>query len=198
MIGEGKYATGYSELPLDDVLEWLKNINTMMPCFSGATDQYGGSLLVQLLAAHNITGMSLVHLTGGINSQMYLVLKGLMENKQTRFPNEELFVSELKLLEATFSNKYQVRVAAPTEKGAHDDMADAAALAAYMAQNWAIGDGKREIVDIMSGIPQNVMPGTLRGSWDMDASLSSLKSYERQLKLQQKPYGAVVNPWRRR
>lgn len=197
MIGEGQYAN-FSELPLDDVLAWLKRMNDLMACYKGATDQYGGSLLVQLLTAHEIFGMELVHLTSGINSQMFLTLKTLMENRQVRFPNEPLFISELKLLEATYSNKYQIRVAAPDEKGAHDDMADAAALAAYVAQNWAIDEGKREIGDIMLGIPQNVMPGTIRGGWDMNASLSHLKSVERQLKLQMNPYGAVQNPWKRR
>lgn len=198
MVGEAPYEH-VTELPLDDVLAWLKHMNDLLGCYKGATDQYGGSLLVQLLTAHDIFGMELVHLTGGINSQMFLTLKSLMENQQIKFPNVPLFISELKLLEATYSNKYQIRVAAPDEKGAHDDMADAAALAAYVAQNWAINEGKREIGDIMLGIPQNVMPGIIRGGgWDMNASLSHLKSVERQLKMQLSPYGAVQNPWRKR
>ena len=197
MVGEAPYQ-GFKELPLDDVLLWLKRANNLLPCYSGATDQYGGSLLVQLLTAHEINGMELVHLTGGINSQMYLTLKTLMENRQVSFPNEDRFLQELRLLEATFTNKYQVRVAAPAEKGAHDDMADAAALAAYVAQEWAVGDGAREIGDIMLGIPQNRIPGVIQGGWDLTASLSHLKSYERQLKMQQTSYGSVQNPWRKR
>jgi hypothetical protein len=197
MVGEAPYEN-YKELPLDDILNWLKSVNNMLPCYKGATDQYGGSMLVQLLLAHEIYGMELVHLTGGINSQMYLTLKSLMENRQVRYPNVPKFVAELRLLEATFTNKYQIRVAAPEEKGAHDDMADAAALAAHMAQTWAIGDGKREIIDIMQGIPQNVLPGTIQGGWDMNASLAHLRSYERQLQMQLNPRGAVLNPWRRR
>lgn len=197
MVGEGKYV-GAAELPLDDVLQWLKDVNNLLPCFNGATDQYGGSLLVQLLHAHNITGMELVHLTGGINSQMFLTLKNLMENRQVRFPNEPLFIAEMKLLEATYSNKYQIRVAAPDEKGAHDDMADAAALAAHMAQTWAVEDGRREIGDIMLGISQNIMPGQIMGGWDMNASLAHLRSVERQTQQQFYSPGAVKNPWRRR
>ena len=196
MVGEGEYKD-FSELPLDDVLAWLKMVHQMMPCFQGATDQYGGSLLVQLLAAHEINGIELVHLTTGVNSQMYLTLKTLMENRQAKFPNVEKFILEMKLLEATFINKYQVRVAAPTEKDAHDDMADATALAAYKAQLWAVGDGKRVMWDIMQGVPQNIVPGTIAGGWDMNSSLAHLRSYERQLAHQFNPSGAILNPYRR-
>lgn len=197
MVGLREYAQ-FRELPLNDLIAWFKSINDMLPCYKGATDQYGGSMLVQLLQANQVYGMELVHLTGGINSQMYLTFKTLMESRQARFPNNEEFIAELKLLEATFANKYQVRVAAPEEKGAHDDMADAAALAAYVAQSWALGEGRREITEIMQGIRQNLAPGEIRGGWDMNAPLSYLKSYDRQLRMQMNPYGAVVNPWRKR
>ena len=197
MVGKGRYAD-FKELPLNDILEWLQRINNMLPCYIGATDQYGGAMLVQLLQALNITGMELVHLTGGINSQMYLTLKSLMENRQARFPNNPEFIAELKLLEASFTGKYQVRVAAPDEKDAHDDMADAAALASYMAQTWATEGGSREIREIMQGVPQNLPPGYIRGGWDMNGSMAHLKSFERQLRMQFNPVGAVQNPWRRR
>jgi phage terminase large subunit-like protein len=196
MVGLGKYKD-VAELPLDDVLDWLKDAHAMLPCFQGVTDQYGGSLLVQLLNANQVTGIELLHLTSGVNSQMYLTLKTLMENRQVKFPNVSAFVLEMKLLEASFINKYQVIVKAPTEKDAHDDMADAVALAAYKAQLWAIGDGKRVMWDIMQGVPQNMIPGTIRGGWDMNGSLAHLRSYERQLQHQLNPYGAVQNPWRR-
>ena len=196
MVGEDKYKD-VAELPLDDVLDWLKNTHSMLPCFQGVTDQYGGSLLVQLLTANQVTGIELLHLTSGVNSQMYLTLKTLMENRQIKFPNVSKFILEMKFLEASFINKYQVVVKAPTEKDAHDDMADAAALAAYKAQLWALGDGKRVMWDIMQGVPQNMVPGTIRGGWDMNGSLASLKSYERQLQHQLNPYGAVRNPYQR-
>ena len=198
MVGHGKYA-GYKELPLEDVLAWLKRVNDMLPCYIGATDQYGGSIMVQLLLAQGITGLELLHLTGAINSQMYLTLKTLMENRQTSFPNNPEFVQEMKLLEAAYTNKYQIRVAAPEERGAHDDMADAAALAAYKAQTWAIGEGSREMGEIMMGISQNRIPGQIQGGgWSNDASIYHLKSVERQVKLTMNPLGAVRNPWRKR
>ena len=197
MVGHREYQ-GFRELPLSDIITWLRSVNDMLPCFKGATDQYGGSMLVQLLHANQVFGMELVHLTGGINSQMYLTFKTLMESRQARFPNNEEFIAELRLLEATFTNKYQVRVAAPEEKGAHDDMGDAAALASYMAQTWALDEGRREIAEIMQGVRQNLAPGEIRGGWDMNASLAHLKSYDRQLRMQMNPYGAVVNPWRKR
>ncbi len=198
MVGQGKYE-GFKELPLDDVLTWIKRVNDMIPCFKGATDQYGGSILVQLLTAHGVSGMDLVHLTGGINSQMYLTLKMLMENRQVSFPDNEDFMNEMRLLEASYTNKYQIRVAAPDERGAHDDMADSTALAAYMAQTWAIGEGNREIGEIMMGISQNRIPGHIEGGgWDNMASMSHLKSVERQVKIAMNPFGSIQNPWRKR
>lgn len=198
MVGHGMYE-GFKELPVDDVIAWLVRINNMLPCFIGATDQYGGSILVQLLLAKGVSGMELQHLTSGINSQMYLTLKTLMENRQVSFPENQEFIQELKLLEASYTNKYQIKVAAPDERGAHDDMADAVALAAYKAQTWAIGDGSREMGEIMMGISQNRIPGMIAGGgWDNESSLVHLKSVERQVRMAMNPIGAVKNPWRRR
>ena len=122
-----------------------------------------------------------------------------MENRQTSFPDHEEFVDEMRLLEASYTNKYQIRVAAPDERGAHDDMADATALAAHMAQTWAIGEGNREIGEIMMGVSQNRIPGHIEGGgWDNMASMSHLKSVERQVKIAMNPFGSVQNPWRKR
>jgi len=41
------------------------------------------------------------------------------------------FIQELKMVELEVASKYQIRVQAPVEKGAHDDMADSAMLCAF-------------------------------------------------------------------
>ena len=200
MVGEGKYEQGFKELPLEDVLDWLKTKNDLLPCFRGATDQHGGSMLVQLLQTYGINGLDLVHLTSGINSQMYLVLKGLMQQKKVTFPDVKKFHDEIKLVEANYIGKYQIKVQAPAEKDAHDDMCDSTALASWVAQQWATGEGAREFADIMNGWnPANFVNGLPKNGLDLQtSSMSELRSYERQLAIMQKVNGGVQNPFKRR
>lgn len=195
MVGEGEYV-GFKELPLDDLLKWLTHLNRYYPCFKGATDQHGGAMFVQLLESIEIHGLELVHLTSGINSQMYLTMKGLMEQRNIRFPNEEKFLNELKLVEASYVGKYQIRVEAPDEKDAHDDMCDAAALCSWVAQQWALNEGSREFRSILEG-NSPVGPQIATG-WDVNAPLSVLKSQERMMQMQMRSSIGVQNPFRRR
>lgn len=138
--GEMKYE-GFSVLPLEDIVAWLKAMNRILPCFRGATDQHGGQQLVQLLELNGIFHMDLLNLTPAINSQMAYALRGYIENKLCAFPYQPKFISEVKLLELEVASKYRIRVQAPAEKGAHDDMADAAQLCAFLAQRWLIEEG---------------------------------------------------------
>jgi len=160
-------------------------------------------MLVQLLEKYGINGLELVHLTSGINSQMYLTLKGLMEQKKASFPAEKKFIDEMKLVEAHYVGKYQIKVQAPAEKDAHDDQADAVALASWVAQQWAMNEGAREFADILSGIdPARLARNHGLMSLGFDPNISSmaeLKSHERQLGiLQRSNLNSVVNPFRRR
>lgn len=138
--GDGKYEK-YSVLDLQDILRWLRAMNRIMPCFRGATDQHGGQQLVQLLELNEIHNMELLNLTPAINSQMAYALRGYIENKLCTFPYQPKFIKELKLVELEVASKYQIRVQAPLEKGAHDDMADAAQICAMLAQKWLIEEG---------------------------------------------------------
>ena len=128
-------------LPLEDILDWLTEMNKFLPCFRGATDQHGGQQLVQLLELKEIKNVELVNLTPAINSQMAYALRGYIESERCSFPYQPKFIQELKLVELEVASKYQIRVAAPQEKGAHDDMADAAMLCAFLAQRWLIDEG---------------------------------------------------------
>jgi len=126
----------YPELPLPDVISWLLYMNSIMPCTDGVTDQHGGSQLVQLLQMKGILKMSLLHITPRINSQMFFALKGMIDNKGCRFPNAPKFAAEIGQVEAEMLNKHTLKVAAPMEKGAHDDMVDAVAMVAFVAQRY--------------------------------------------------------------
>jgi len=140
-LGGDKYVN-YTELPLLDIVSWLKAMHNIMPCFKGVTDQHGGTMLVQLLQINGIEGMELVHLTPAINSTMYFSLKGYIDNGRTRFPNVPKFLSEIKQVEATVASKYMLRVKAPEEKGSHDDMCDAVALVAWQVSEYLQGEGR--------------------------------------------------------
>jgi hypothetical protein len=142
--GIDKYI-GFKTLPLEDILGWLKFLNELMPCYRGATDQHGGQQLVQLLDLNKIHNIELVNLTSTINSQMAYVLQGYIRDARCRFPYVPKFLQELRLVEAEYINKYQIRVQAPMEKGSHDDMVDAAQLCAYVAQKWLIEEGGLKI-----------------------------------------------------
>ena len=133
---KGEKYIDYPELPLQDIVEWLLFLNRIMPCTDGVTDQHGGSQLVQLLQMKGILKMSLLHITPRINSQMFFALKGYIDNVSCRFPDEPKFAAEIGQVEAEMLNKYTLKVAAPMEKGAHDDMVDAAAMVAFVAQRY--------------------------------------------------------------
>lgn len=202
-LGEQKYLR-HSVLILDDILNWFQYMNSILPCFKGATDQHGGQQLVQLLELKLIHNVDLVNLTPAINSQMYLALKGLIESSRCRFPNVPKFSHELKNVEAEFTNKYQIRVQAPAEKGSHDDMADVAALVAYQAIQW-LSDEKHLLLDPSgSSLIANERIGmtpTIMTSLDA-LSMSDIKTLERESKLRRNMgvtgFSSVKNPFHRR
>ena len=76
---------------------------------------------------------------------MAYALRGYIESERCSFPLVPKFIQELKLVELEVASKYQIRVAAPAEKGAHDDMADAAMLCAFLAQKWLIEEGNLQL-----------------------------------------------------
>ncbi len=135
----------YKELDVVDIVTWLFHMHQILPCYRGLTDQHSGAHFKQLLQINGITTMELKHLNDQINSQMYFALRGFVNHGACRFPDVPKFITEFKMLEASFKSKYTLRVEAPSEKGAHDDMADAAALVALQAQQWLDEEGKLDL-----------------------------------------------------
>jgi len=195
--GEQKYVR-HLQLPLEDILKWLRYMNNILPCFKGATDQHGGQQLVQLLELNRIHNIELLNLTPAINSQMYFALRGFIENVRCRFPNVPKFQNELKLVEAEFTNKYQIRVQAPAEKGSHDDMADVAALVALLAAEWLQNEKHLMLDPSGSSLLQNERAGHPMGLMPtLDSmTMSDIKVFSRQQKMMRNmgvPSFAVVN-----
>ena len=112
-----------------------------MPCFKGATDQHAGRQLITLLEQNEINNMELVNLTPAINSEMAYSLRGFINDKTANFPYVPKYIHEIKMVETDVVSKYRIRVHAPLEKGAHDDMVDAAMLVANLAETWLIDEG---------------------------------------------------------
>jgi hypothetical protein len=199
--GITKYV-GYKALPIDDIIQWLRALNRVMPCFRGATDQHGGQQLIQNLELNDIKHVELVNITTAINSQMAFALKGYIDNLRCRFPFVPKFMDELRLVEAEFVGNYQIRVQAPEERGATDDMCDAVEEVAYVAQKWLIEEGglKQDPSGSSLAIQEQMMkPAKPIVSLD-DVSMQDLKFLERahkiQMRLMMTPGTTVVkNPF---
>jgi len=200
--GDNKYVK-YKHLPVDDILLWLKAMHELLPCFKGATDQFGGQQLVQRLPAAGIQNVELINLNETINSLMAMALKGYMINDMCRFPYVPKFMNELRLVEEIRINNYRIKVQAPLEKGSHDDMVDSAQLCAYVAQKWLIEEGNLNIDPSGSSLAvqeqMNKPPGVIA---NLDGvNLSELKVLERMRKFNQNlggMDGVVRNPFHRR
>jgi hypothetical protein len=202
-IGGNKYLN-YTVLPLEDILAWLNAVNKMLPCFKGATDQHAGQQLIQLLELNEIHNVELVNLTPAINSQMAYALRGYVENQLCEFPYVPKFIRELKLVECEIRSKYMINVAAPLEKGAHDDMADAAQLVAFLAQKWLMEEGHLQLdptgKSLLIGKQMANSPTVIK---NLDSvSLTELKIMEKLRKVQHTmgglSGGAPISPFHKR
>ena len=143
MVGEGDWKDA-QELKVSAVLDWCEDMNQWLPGRFGYTDQYAGAMFIQLCKQRGLNFMELVHLTQGINSEMYYALQGYLNQKVCRFPDVPKFLHELGTVEAYYVGKHQIKVEAPNEKNAHDDMCDAVALAAWGAQKWLLEEGGKD------------------------------------------------------
>lgn len=201
--GENKYVK-HQTLDLTDIIKWFSYMNRIFPCYRGGTDQHGGQQLVQLLEIQRIHNVELINLSPTVNSQMYFALKGFIERGRCRFPNNPKFQAELKNIEAEFVNKYQIRVQAPAEKGAHDDMCDVAAGVAMLAHNW-LNNEKHLLLDPTGSslARQDLIGKPLAPLGSVEGlSMTDLKVLNRQQKLQ-KQFGmgggaGVQNPFHKR
>jgi len=190
-----------SELELPTTVTWLVYMHQILPCFMGATDQHGGTTLKQLLQINGITTMGLIHLTDTINSKMYFILKGFITNGAASFPDVAKFKTEFKQLEAEFKSKYVMRVEAPSEKGAHDDMGDAVAIAALQAQKWLDEEGKLDLDP--SGRSLQINPRILNPNLYVDPNSVTMRELQVMTRMSQMgdnlmlPPGLEIikNPW---
>ena len=201
-LGGEKYV-GYQVLPLEDILDWMDAMNKILPCFKGATDQHGGQQLVQLLELKKIRNFELVNITPAINSRMAYALRGYIESERCAFPYVPKFIQELKLVELEVTSKYRIRVAAPQEKSAHDDMADSAMLCAFLAQNWLLEQGQMMDPSGLSLLIQTQAsrpPAPLLGMDGIPMATLKILEMLKRSQSQQASFTGVtpVSPWHKR
>ena len=180
LVGEGIWKDA-AILQVEAVLDWFEDMNRWLPGRFGYTDQYAGAMFVQLCLQRKLDFIELVHLTQGINSEMYYALQGYLNQKICRFPDVPKFQHELGTVEAYYIGKHQIKVESPNEKDAHDDMCDAVALAAWGAQKWMLEEGAKGFA--FSGQSIQGGEGMLRaGDMGVDpelATMSQLRIAER-------------------
>ena len=185
MVGEGKYKD-YKVLPVEDILDWFWDMNQWLPGKYGYTDQYAGAMFVQLCKQRQLDFMELVHLTSGINSEMYYALQGYLNQQVVRFPNNPTFIHELGTVEAYYVGKHQIKVEAPNEKDAHDDLCDAVALAAWGAQKWMLDEGAKHFAfsgNVVMVGENELRPGDLGVNPEL-STMSQIRVAERMRTLQ--------------
>lgn len=181
IVGDAEHQN-VDQLDVTEIVDWFEGMNRILPGTFGACDQYQGAAFITLCQLRGIDFIELVHLTGGINSQMYFALQGYLNQGICRFPNYSPFITELKNVEAIYAGKTALKVEAPNEKDAHDDMCDAVSLAAWRAQRWMLETGAKGWA--FSGMSALVGPDGLRpGDVPLDpevASQAQLRIAERQ------------------
>ena len=200
----GERVQSLTELDLVDTLRWLVYMHQILPCFRGITDQHGGTTLKQLLQINGITTMELEHLNDQTNSKMYFALKGFIDNNAARFPDIPKFSREFKQLEASFKSKYVLKVEAPSEKGAHDDMSDAAAESAWLAQTWLEEEGHLDLDP--SGRILQVDPRITNPISFVDPNDMTIADLQMRVRMEKMGVGLMLpsgiqvtkNPWARR
>ena len=92
------------------------------------------------------------------------------------------FIHEIKNVEAFYVGKTALKVEAPNEKDAHDDMCDAVALAAWRAQKWMMETGAKGWAFTGNSTlvgPDGLKPGDVPLNPDV-ATMSQLRIAERQ------------------
>jgi hypothetical protein len=188
---EGIKYRDFQLLPVRDILLWLKEINKFLPCFKGSTDQHAGRQLITLLEQNDIHNMELVNLTPNINSEMAYALRSFINDHTANFPYVPKFIHEIKMVETDVVAKYRIRVHAPLERGAHDDMVDAVMLVAMLAQTWLVEEGhlKRDptgqslIMQRQQALPKKPILNI------DDIPLSQLRSSEHMYQMNKFPFG---------
>jgi hypothetical protein len=122
---------------------------------------------------------------------MAYALRSFINDHTANFPYVSKFIHEIKMVETDVVAKYRIRVHAPLEKGAHDDMVDAVMLVAMLAQTWLIDEGHLKLDPTGQSLimqRQQALPPKPILNVD-DIPMAQLRFMERQYMINKFPFG---------
>lgn len=135
---------------------WIVDLYKKFKVQAGLSDQYYKFSLEPKMQKRGIKTMEFRHMSSSVNSTIYQNLMAKMvahelvlpsgpktdkiQDNGTEYEDTEL-VKEILSLQATYQDKYTIKVSAPKRKGAHDDLSDAYARAVMIATEYVM-EGK--------------------------------------------------------
>lgn len=148
-----KRLSGYEILPMEQIVEIIKELAENFPPSDGWFDQFNGQALYEMLQNEGFSQFRMVSVTNGINMQTFQTTKNLYTSGLIEFPNIELLITELYTLEEKRSAGSFI-VEAPQRQGFHDDISVSLVRAVYACYNAKLKN-KQDAVVLSNYSPNN-------------------------------------------
>lgn len=129
-----KRLSGYGVLPMEQIVQIIKELSENFPPSDGWFDQFNGQALYEMLQNEGFRQFRMVPVSNGLNMQTFQTMKNLYTSELIEIPNLELLITELYTLEETRSSGGFV-VEAPQRQGFHDDISVALMRSVYACYN---------------------------------------------------------------
>lgn len=140
-----KKLSGYSILPMEQIVVLIKELAEYFPPADGWFDQFNGQALHEMLQNEGFRQFRMVSVTAGINMQTFQTFKNLYTSGLIEIPNIELLITELYTLEETRASG-KVVVEAPQRQGFHDDISVSLVRAVYACYNAKLNNKQDAVV----------------------------------------------------
>lgn len=140
-----KKLSGYSILPMEQIVETIKELAENFPPSDGWFDQFNGQALYEMLQNEGFRQFRMVPVTNGLNMQTFQTVKNLYTSELIEIPNLELLITELYTLEEK-RNSGNFIVEAPQRQGFHDDISVSMVRAVYACYNAKLKNRQEAII----------------------------------------------------
>jgi phage terminase large subunit-like protein len=140
-----KRLAGYDIIPMEQIVEIIKELAENFPPSDGWFDQFNGQALHEMLQNEGFRQFRMVSVSSGINMQTFQTTKNLYTSGLIEIPNIELLITELYTLEETRSSGGFV-VEAPQRQGFHDDISVSFVRAVYACYNAKLKNKQEAVV----------------------------------------------------
>lgn len=125
-----KLFAGYEVIPVEGFAEEIKRLCELFPTVYGWFDQFNGYALLEILKNRGLTQFDARNVTASLNTQVFQVVKSLINSEMIELFNHPILIPEFLTLEEVIEGN-QLKVEAPPRAGFHDDISDALARAVY-------------------------------------------------------------------